>query len=84
MTKFPCYQIARSVAETGKNSGLILNAANEECVDAFLEGKIGYLDIFSIISEVLDKSDFRDVKEIDEIFEQDKQNPYDFNSRRMY
>ena len=38
----------------------------------FLEGKIGYLDIFSIISEILDKSDFHAVKEIDEIFEQDK------------
>ena len=70
--KFPALGLAEYCIEQGGNSSIILNAANEECVDAFLEGKIGYLDIFSIISEVLDKSDFRDVKEIDEIFEQDK------------
>ena len=70
--KFPALGLADYCIQQGGNSSIILNAANEECVDAFLEGKIGYLDIFSIISEVLDKSDFRDVKEIDEIFEQDK------------
>jgi len=70
--KFPALGLAEYCIQQGGNSSIILNAANEECVDAFLEGKIGYLDIFSIISEVLDKSDFRDVKEIDEIFEQDK------------
>ena len=70
--KFPALGLAEYSIEQGGNSSIILNAANEECVDAFLEGKIGYLDIFSIISKILDKSDFHAVKEIDEIFEQDK------------
>ena len=70
--KFPALGLAEYCIQQGGNSSIILNAANEECVDAFLEGKIGYLDIFSIISEILDKSDFHAVKEIDEIFEQDK------------
>ena len=70
--KFPALGLAEYCIQQGGNSSIILNAANEECVDAFLEGKIGYLDIFSIISKILDKSDFHAVKEIDEIFEQDK------------
>ena len=53
-SKFPCY-IARTAAEIGKNSGLILNAANEISVEYFLEDKIMYTDIPNIIEEVLNK-----------------------------
>ena len=38
-SKFPCYKLARTVAEIGKNSGLILNAANEISVEYFLKIK---------------------------------------------
>jgi 1-deoxy-D-xylulose-5-phosphate reductoisomerase len=31
----------------------VFNAANEECVDAFHEGRIGFLDILSIVERVL-------------------------------
>ena len=37
------------------------------------EGRIGYLDIHRIISEVLDKSDIKMVEEIEDIFEADMQ-----------
>ena len=47
--KFPCYKIARIVAETGKNTGLILNAANEISVEYFLNDKIRFVDIPDII-----------------------------------
>ena len=43
--KFPCYRLARNVAKIGKNSGLILNAANEISVEYFLDRKILYSDI---------------------------------------
>jgi 1-deoxy-D-xylulose 5-phosphate reductoisomerase len=41
------------------------------CVDAFLKGKIAYLDIYKIISNVLDKSEINEVKELGDIFEAD-------------
>lgn len=50
---FPSLQIA---IECGKAAGSLpcaFNAANEECVTAFLEGKIAYLDIPEIVKRVV-------------------------------
>jgi len=69
--KFPALGLARNCIAEGGSSFAILNAANEECVNAFLKGKIKYLDIFKIISKVLDKSSIKDVKDLNDIFESD-------------
>ena len=69
--KFPALGLAKDCIEVGGSSFAILNAANEECVDAFLEGKIKYLDIFKIITNVLDKSNIKEVKDLNDIFESD-------------
>ena len=69
--KFPALGLARNCIAEGGSSFTILNAANEECVNAFLKGKIKYLDIFKIISKVLDKSSIKDVKDLNDIFESD-------------
>ena len=71
LKKFPSLVLAKDCINSGGSVFSILNAANEECVAAFLRGKIGYLDIYKIISEVLDKSDISAVKDLDEIFEAD-------------
>lgn len=71
LEKFPSLVLAKDCINSGGSVFSILNAANEECVAAFLRGKIGYLDIYKIISEVLDKSDISAVKDLDEIFEAD-------------
>ena len=72
-SKFPCYKIARSVAETGKNSGLILNAANEISVEYFLNDKITYMDIPNIIEEVLNRVDITSKSDIESILDNDKE-----------
>jgi len=69
--KFPALGLAKDCIEVGGSSFAILNAANEECVDAFLKGKIKYLDIFKIITNVLDKSNIKEVKDLNDIFESD-------------
>ena len=71
--KFPCYRLARKVAEMGKNTGLILNAANEISVEYFLEDKISYLDIPNIIEDILDSSEVVDHDTLDSIIENDKE-----------
>jgi 1-deoxy-D-xylulose-5-phosphate reductoisomerase len=58
LDKFPCYKLARYAAETAKNSGLILNAANEISVEYFIENKIKFLDIPNIIEYILETSEF--------------------------
>ena len=71
--KFPCYRLARKVAEMGKNTGLILNAANEISVEYFLEDKISYLDIPNIIEDILDSSEVVDHDSLHSIIENDKE-----------
>jgi len=69
--KFPSLGLANDCLRAGGTSFTILNAVNEVCVDAFLKGKIAYLDIYKIISKVLDKSEINEVKELGDIFEAD-------------
>ena len=71
--KFPCYRLAREVAEIGKNTGLILNAANEISVEYFLEDKIAYLDIPNIIEDILDSSAVVNHDTLDSIIENDRE-----------
>ena len=80
LNKFPALRLAQDCLQAGGSSFTILNAANEVCVDAFLEGKISYLDIHKIISKVLDKSLITDVKEVEEFFEVDKRSRYETSS----
>ena len=72
LQKFPALNLAKSCIDIGGTSFAILNAANEECVAAFLAGKITYLDIYQIVSKVLDNSTINDVKELNDIFEADE------------
>ncbi len=51
--RFPCLRIARQAAEEGGTAPAMLNAANEVAVEAFLNGRIRFTEIASIIQEVL-------------------------------
>nr|WP_313086713.1 1-deoxy-D-xylulose-5-phosphate reductoisomerase [Pseudomonas sp.] len=51
--RFPCLRIARQAAEEGGTAPATLNAANEVAVEAFLNGRIRFTEIASIIQEVL-------------------------------
>ena len=53
--RFPCLKLARLAAEEGGSSPILLNAANEMSVDAFLRGKISFVKIPQIIEEVMMK-----------------------------
>ncbi len=50
---FPAVELARSAGHLGGTAPAVFNAANEECVDAFHEGRIGFLDILSVVERVL-------------------------------
>ena len=52
---FPAIRLARHALQTGGAAPTILNAANEVAVDAFLAGRIGFLDIASIVEETLQR-----------------------------
>ena len=73
LDQFPCYRLSRNVAKLGKNSGLILNAANEISVEYFLERKILYSDIPRIIEDVLEMSKLTSHIDITSILENDEE-----------
>lgn len=52
--RFPCLGIALDALETGGAAPAALNAADEVAVEAFLKGRIGFLDIPAAISAVLE------------------------------
>lgn len=51
--RFECLKLARHALEAGGGAPAILNAANEIAVAAFLEEKIGFLDIVTIVADTL-------------------------------
>jgi len=53
--RFPCLRLARLAAETGGTAPAMLNAANEVAVDAFLNRRIRFTEIASIIDDVLNR-----------------------------
>ncbi|MBD7995947.1 1-deoxy-D-xylulose-5-phosphate reductoisomerase [Arthrobacter sp. Sa2CUA1] len=50
---FPAVQLAKQAAASGGTGMAVYNAANEEAVDAFHDGLIGFTDIVDTISAVL-------------------------------
>ena len=52
---FPAVGLARRVGAAGSCFPAVFNAANEECVHAFLAGRIGFLDIVDTIERVVDE-----------------------------
>lgn len=56
--RFPLLNYAEKVVKSSKNEGVILNAINEECVQAFLNGKINFIDIENIIDKIFSSAVF--------------------------
>lgn len=55
MDKFPSLTFGFEAARRGGLAGAVLNAANEACVEAFLDGKIPFPAIFERVGEVLSR-----------------------------
>ena len=53
--RFPAIDLARAALRAGGSAPAAMNAANEVAVAAFLDRKIGFLDIVPLVSETLDR-----------------------------
>lgn len=73
LEKFPCLKLAYEAGEKGRTFPLCLNAANEEAVFAFLEGKISLYNIYEITKRILDKHIPLENPDLDEIFRLDNE-----------
>jgi 1-deoxy-D-xylulose-5-phosphate reductoisomerase len=50
---FPAVELARQAGKLGGTAPAVYNAANEVCVDAFHDGRIGFIQILDIVAVVL-------------------------------
>ena len=55
--RFPALRLSREALNAGGGRPAILNAANEIAVAAFLDGRIGFLEIAAIVADTLDRYD---------------------------
>jgi len=65
--RFPAIRLAREAIEVGGSAPAILNAANEIAVAAFLEGRIGFLDIAATVETVIGRSNTAPVRSLDDV-----------------
>jgi 1-deoxy-D-xylulose-5-phosphate reductoisomerase len=52
--RFPALGLARRALEAGGGAPIVLNAANEVAVTAFLAGRIGFLEIAELVERTMD------------------------------
>lgn len=52
--RYPCLQLAYQALKSGQTACVVLNAANEIAVQAFLMHQLGYLDISKVVAHSLD------------------------------
>jgi len=69
--KFPMLRLARDAAKNGRLYPCAYNAANEIAAAAFIENKIGFLDIPRITEKVLQSDWSGDIFNLDEILNAD-------------
>ncbi len=55
LIRFPALRLARETLQAGRGTPTILNAANEVAVAAFLQKRIGFLEIAETVDRVLQK-----------------------------
>jgi 1-deoxy-D-xylulose-5-phosphate reductoisomerase len=70
--RFPALRLAREALIAGGSAPTVLNAANEIAVQAFLDHKIGFLDIAAIVEESLAEVPVAPIDSLDDVHNFDK------------
>ena len=69
---FPCLRLAMDCAKLGGNSCAVMNGANEAAVALFLQDKIGFYDIYRLVSGAVETVAFIQEPSLDDILESDR------------
>ena len=69
---FPCLALARRCAKKGGNACAAMNGANEEAVALFLADKIGFYDIYDLVSCAVEDVPFIETPTLEDILEADR------------
>jgi 1-deoxy-D-xylulose-5-phosphate reductoisomerase len=69
--RFPALRLAREALAQGGGSPTVLNAANETAVSAFIDGRIGFLDIAATVEETLEAMPVGRLDSLDDVYQID-------------
>jgi 1-deoxy-D-xylulose-5-phosphate reductoisomerase len=72
LTRFPCLSLAYEAHARGGFATIALNAANEMAVQAFLERRIGFMDIPRLIRDVMKLADAGTPVQLEDMIIQDQ------------
>ncbi|MFW6200183.1 MAG: 1-deoxy-D-xylulose-5-phosphate reductoisomerase [Gemmatimonadota bacterium] len=70
---FPLFGLGVAAGRTGGTATAVFNAANEVAVDAFLNGRIGILEMADVVSGTLTDVECRALEDIDDVLEADRE-----------
>jgi 1-deoxy-D-xylulose-5-phosphate reductoisomerase len=71
--RFPALNMSRQACIAGGAAPIVLNAANEVAVEAFLREQIGFMDIVETVERCLQKQSFVTPCSLDDIIEIDRE-----------
>lgn len=71
LEKFPCLKLAFKAGAMGGTMPVVMNAANEEAVFMFLDGRISLWEIFEITNKMMNEHENIQNPTIEQILEQD-------------
>jgi 1-deoxy-D-xylulose-5-phosphate reductoisomerase len=71
--RFPALRLARAALIAGGGAPTVLNAANEIAVAAFLDERIGFLDIAATVERALDRLAGRRIGSLDDVYALDRE-----------
>jgi 1-deoxy-D-xylulose-5-phosphate reductoisomerase len=72
LATFRCLALAREAGVAGGTAPCVLNAANEVAVGAFLEGRIGFLDIAAVVEEALARVPAEPLVSLEQVLDVDR------------
>jgi len=72
LQRFPCLQLAYSALRDSASAAISLNAANEVAVQCFLENKIRFDQIASVVGQVLERAGSNTVNSLEQVLETDQ------------
>ena len=70
--RYPCFDLAIAAGRQGGTAPAVLSAADEVAVQAFLDGVIGFTDIYRVVAQTLDEHQVRPNPALDDILDADR------------
>ncbi|HIE22473.1 MAG TPA: 1-deoxy-D-xylulose-5-phosphate reductoisomerase [Acidimicrobiia bacterium] len=70
---FPALDLAYTAGRQGGSAPAVLNAADEVAVEAFLQGRLGFLGITEVVARTLGEVSWRELETVDDVMEADRE-----------